>query len=258
MRAFILAAGLGTRLRPLTEHTPKALAPVAGQPMLGRLLAFLAAHGVTQAALNTHHLPGAVHDWLANAAPSLAPTCFHEEALLGTGGALVNARDFWGDQPLLVWNGDILSDVAPTEIAATHARHTAAGASHIATLLVQSRPSGSGLLVDDAGLICGIASQRRGAHRLVREPVGTARQVAFNGVSVLEPALLEPALHPGFPQAGAFDLVDALLEAISAGAVVKVHDAGSSAFGTSGDPERLAALEALLLEDANVRERWGG
>lgn len=249
VRAFILAAGLGTRLRPLTDTVPKALVPVLGVPMLERLRAFLAGAGIRTHALNTHHLADAVRAHVSARADP--PALFHEPELLGTGGALVNAAAFWGEAPLLVWNADILCDLDAAALLRAHAGHADAGA--LATLAVQRRPSTSHLLVDAGGRLCGLDSERRGTRRLTCDPDGAPEPVAFNGVSVLA-----PGLQAWLPAGGAFDLITALLDAVAAGARVQTHDAGAAAFGSTGALEELAALEALLRERPEVLRRWGG
>jgi mannose-1-phosphate guanylyltransferase len=254
VRAFILAAGRGTRLAPPGAALPKVLVPVCGVPMLDRLRAFLARGGVEALALNTHHLAEAVRAHLAAARPGgLAPRVFHEPELLGTGGALVNAAAFWGAAPLLVWNGDILADVPPRALLAAH--EAPAQAPHapapLATLVVQARPSDSHLLVDAAGRLCGLDSARRGRTRRLGTPAGPVRALAFNGISVLAPGL-RALLPPG----GAFDLVDALLDAVAQGALVRTYDAGAAFYGSTGTPQQLAALEAALAAHPQVLTAW--
>lgn len=246
---MILAAGRGTRLRPLTDSVPKVLVPVLGVPMLERLRAFLARAGAGALAMNTHHLAEAVRAHLAgpaagNGAPPLR--LYHEATLLGTGGALVAAADFWGDAPLLVWNGDILAEVEPARLVAAHA---ASGA--LATVVLQARESDSRLLADATGRVCGIDSARRGVRRVLRAPQGPLQALAFHGIS-----LLSPRLRAALPPGGAFDLVDALLDAIAAGADVRAFDAGAGLFGTTGSPTQLARLEADLQAHPDVLARW--
>lgn len=103
---MVLAAGLGTRLRPLTDELPKALVPVGDMPLLGQIFARLARGGVTQVVLNTHHLPLAFES-LVRAAP-LSVQVINEPSLLGTAGALANARSFLGTGTVIVYNADIL------------------------------------------------------------------------------------------------------------------------------------------------------
>jgi NDP-sugar pyrophosphorylase family protein len=254
---MILAAGLGTRLRPLTERLPKVLVPVLGVPLLDRLRAYLGRHGCEALALNTHHLPQAVRAHLAAAAPAagaaLPPVrLFHEPTLLGTGGALINAAPFWEAVPLLVWNGDILAQVDPRALLAAHeAAQRAAPDAPLATLAVQERPSDSYLLVDADGAVCGLDSPRRGRRELLGSPRQPVRALAFDGVS-----LLAPALRERLPRGGTFDLVLALLDVIAGGGLVRGYDAGAAFYGTSGSPAQLAELEAALAARPDVLAAW--
>lgn len=247
---MILAAGAGTRLRPLTETIPKALVPVLDVPMLERLAAFLGREGVDELAVNAHHLPDAMAEQLRRMAARGAAfppvRLYREAALLGTGGGVANAADFWREGPLLVWNGDIAAELEPAELMA---RHTAGGA--LATLVTQQRDTSSHLLVDGAGCLCGVDSPRRGGRRVVRPPDGPLHEVAFHGVSVLSPALL-----PRMARAAPFDLIDALLDLAAEGAPVAAHDAGPAFWGSTGTPQQLAALENGLGARPELLARW--
>lgn len=107
--AFLLAAGLGTRLRPLTAHRPKPLVPLLGAPLLDHAVAVLAAHGHEEVVVNAHHLAPAIHAWAERAALKVRVSEEREE-LLGTGGGLRQARA-WLAERFVVVNGDVLTDV---------------------------------------------------------------------------------------------------------------------------------------------------
>lgn len=112
-KAFILAAGLGTRLRPLTLDAPKPMLPLWGQPMLARTLEQLAAWGVEQVLLNLHHAPGPIVRYLAGQPfPHLRISAVFEPVILGTGGALRNAKWFI-DEPFWLLNADVAADLDP-------------------------------------------------------------------------------------------------------------------------------------------------
>jgi N-acetyl-alpha-D-muramate 1-phosphate uridylyltransferase len=112
MKAMILAAGRGERLRPLTDRTPKPLVPVAGRPLLAHQLEWLAAAGVGEVVINLHHLAeqivAAVGD---GSAFGVRVTYSREAQLLETGGGIVNALPLLGDAPFLILNGDIYTDL---------------------------------------------------------------------------------------------------------------------------------------------------
>ena len=115
-KAFILAAGLGTRLRPLTLETPKPMLPLWGEPMLARTLAMLARWGVEQVLVNLHHAPGPIVRYLATQPfPQLRISAVFEPEILGTGGALRNARWFV-DEPFWLLNADVVADVEPAPL----------------------------------------------------------------------------------------------------------------------------------------------
>lgn len=112
MKAVLLAAGLGTRLRPLTEHTPKCLIPVGGRPLIDIWLDHFRACGVDEVLVNLHHLPDLVTDHLAAHTGTPLVRTTHEPELLGSAGTLTAAADFLGsDEVFLAVNGDNLTDV---------------------------------------------------------------------------------------------------------------------------------------------------
>ena len=112
--AFLLAAGFGTRLRPLTNHRPKPLVPLCGLPLADYSLALLEAHGLKQAVVNAHHLPDQIHAWAETHTFDLRVVT-ESPSILGTGGGLRNARDFLQERFVVV-NGDILCDVNLTAL----------------------------------------------------------------------------------------------------------------------------------------------
>ena len=188
-RALVLAAGLGTRLRPLTESTPKPLLPVAGLPILGHTLAQLAAAGCAAAAVNLHHHGDQIRQRFGDAFAGMPLTYSEEPALLGTLGALHPLRDFLGaaDQVVLI-NGDSLCRWPLRRLLKVHAAAATTGAAAAATLLLASRPDprrfGGGVGIDARG---DVVSFRAGDPE--RAPV--ARRNVFAGAHVLAPALLD-------------------------------------------------------------------
>jgi mannose-1-phosphate guanylyltransferase len=191
---MILCAGLGTRLRPLTERVPKPAVPVCGVPLVRWNLALLAGAGVRRAVVNTHHLGGemaaAARD--AAAALGLQLAVSHEPVIAGTGGALRQARAHLdGADAVVLVNGDVLFDVDLVEALRVH-RWTGARA----TMVLAPMPPGAryaAVEVDDAGLV------RRIAGKFGPGPRGgeALRPFHFTGVHVLSPGLLDEV--PSFP-----------------------------------------------------------
>jgi NDP-sugar pyrophosphorylase family protein len=158
MKAMVLAAGLGTRLRPFTDERPKALAEVGGRTLLEITLARLRRFGVREVIVNVHHFAGQVVDYLrANDNFGMQIAISREdELLLDTGGGLLYAANFFlrdaesADEPFLLHNVDVLSDIDLREMAEFHRRKNV-----LATLAVQQRESSRLLLFDAGGRLCG-------------------------------------------------------------------------------------------------------
>jgi NDP-sugar pyrophosphorylase family protein len=202
MKAVILAAGAGTRLRPLTDTCPKPMLPVAGRPLLAHTLDWLRAHGVAEAALNLHHLPEVVRAGLGDGAAWGVTLRFsYEPEPLGTAGAIrAIAERFagWLDQTFLVIYGDMLIDVDLADLAAFHRARAAA-----LTLALKrtATPGSQGMVeLDAAGRV----------RRFVEKPRAWAGgDLANAGVYLCEPAVLA-AIPPGFSDFG-HDVIPALL-----------------------------------------------
>ncbi len=127
MKAFLLAAGLGTRLRPLTETTPKCLIPIQGKPLMEWWLELFAKHGVTEVLVNTHYLADSVRsfirEWNSSRGIPVVKE-FYEETLLGSGGTVAANRDFVGDdEDFLICYADNLTDVDLTAFQEFHKTH---------------------------------------------------------------------------------------------------------------------------------------
>lgn len=121
MKAALLVAGLGTRLRPITEHTPKCLVPINGKPLLAIWLEKLMHAGVNEVLINTHWLAQAVTDYLATHTPQgLTVKLCHEPQLLGSAGTLLANREFFADDAFFIIYGDNLSDVDLAQMCRAH------------------------------------------------------------------------------------------------------------------------------------------
>ncbi|MCL6622133.1 MAG: NTP transferase domain-containing protein [Syntrophobacterales bacterium] len=198
MKAAILAAGLGTRLLPLTQVLPKALVPVCHRPLLGLLLSQLAEAGCVQAAVNTHHLGEEILHFLGREGPwGLQVQVSHEPEILGTGGGLRNLARLLGPGPFLAVNADILTDL---DFAALFARRDPGA---VTTLVVQDHPPHNNVWLDGAGDVCGIGP---------RPPQAVGPPLAYTGIQVVEPGMLT-----WLPGEGPLDLVAAWRRAIEAG-----------------------------------------
>ena len=203
-RALVLAAGYGTRLRPLTEELPKPLLPVLGRTLLARTLDALAAVGCEAVAINLHHLPGAIPAALGERWGAMPLVYSREDPILGTLGAFVPLRSFFAgcDEVLLV-NGDSLCD---WPLAALLVRHRRGGAA--ATILVAGRPDprafGGGLALDRRGRVTAIRTDRAFGE--------VHRRYVYAGAYVLRPELLA-RIPEGAPSDSMSDLFLPMLAA---------------------------------------------
>ncbi len=184
MKAFVLGAGLGTRLRPLTERRPKPLVPLYGKPLITFGFDHLIASGITSFIVNTHHCPEAYDQLLPGADYRGFPVEYrHEPILLDTGGGIKNVESFVGEEPFVAYNGDILADF-PLRPAID--RHLDSG--NLATMVLRS--SGGPLHVQSRD---GLVTDIRG-----RLGNGNDPAFLFTGITILSPEIFRhiPAGEP--------------------------------------------------------------
>jgi mannose-1-phosphate guanylyltransferase len=171
--AMVLAAGYGTRLRPLTDELPKPLVPVGDRPLIHHLGTQLRAAGVSRLVVNSHHHAEALAAAVLEAFP-LPAQVLHEPEILGTAGGVHNAREALGEGDVLVWNGDILAELDLGELHRIHAEQGA-----LATLAVCEPRSEPGTVgVDGQGLVVRLRGERWGTE---------ARSADFVGIQLLSP-----------------------------------------------------------------------
>jgi NDP-sugar pyrophosphorylase family protein len=209
MKAMILAAGLGTRLRPLTDHRPKALVEVGGRTMLEIALARLRFFGIHDVIVNAHHFAGMVVNYLqARDNFGMRIEVSREEVLLDTGGGLKKAAHFFlensSGEPFVLHNVDVISAVDLRKMLQLHADRRA-----LATLAVQQRDSSRLLLFDESLRLCGRLIGQPG--EIVR-PAPPLQALAFCGIHIISPRLL--AL---MTEEGAFSIISTYLRLASAG-----------------------------------------
>ena len=181
--AFVLGAGLGTRLRPLTDARPKPLVPVFNKPLITFAFDHLIASGVEKFVVNTHHRPEAYGQLLGESKGRCdyrgREVFFrHEPVLLETGGGIKNAADLLGDEPFLVYNGDVLADFPLEPLLRAHA-----GSGNIATLALRSCGEERRIQFDEAS---GLITDMRGLIGGRPEPA-----FLFTGVSIVSPEIFD-------------------------------------------------------------------
>ncbi|MDZ7830761.1 MAG: sugar phosphate nucleotidyltransferase [Desulfobacterales bacterium] len=176
MKALILAAGYGTRLRPYTNIRPKPLFPINGEPVLGRLIHRLITAGCTGIIINTHHLADQIAAFIEEQTFPIPVTTRYEPSILGTGGAIRNAADFLDGAPFLVINSDIVTDLDLDPVYAYHCRHD-----WPATLVMHHHPAFNSVVVDNGQFIRSFAAEHLSE---------TEALLAFTGIQVMDSRIL--------------------------------------------------------------------
>ena len=241
MEAMILAAGLGTRLGPLTDAVPKALVVVRGRPLLAHVMDRLAHAGASRLIVNTSRHGDQIARYLREHAPPGVEILVSPEPdgpYDTGGGVLAAARLFRREGPILLHAVDVLSRI-PLEalLAEHHVARARPDSRVVATLAVQTRPSSRRLLFDDQGLM-GWEHREEGDARRVRESVGAVRNFVFAGIHVVEPEILDLA-----ERMGVFPIRELYLDLAARGYRIEPADVSAHAWQDVGTPERLREAE---------------
>lgn len=204
MDALILAAGLGTRLRPLTDNRPKALVTAGGKTLLERAVERVAAAGAQRAIVNIHHFAPLMRDFIAtHRFPIPLDISDESDRLLDTGGALLHAAPLIDPStPLLIHNVDIVSDI---DLEQMQRHHEATGAD--VTLAVSRRNSSRRLLFDADETLCGWLDTRSGATLPLNLNTSGLTPLAFSGIHLVNPVRVIPALRVHSDGRDAFPII---------------------------------------------------
>jgi NDP-sugar pyrophosphorylase family protein len=240
MKAMVLAAGLGTRLRPLTNDRPKALVEVGGRTLLEITLARLCDFGIRDVIINVHHYADMVIDRLKAARNfGMSIEFSREDVLLDTGGGLKKAAWFLGgnsatqeEEPFILHNVDVISSIDLQRMVESH-RQTKA----LATLAVQERKSSRYLLFDDQGRLCGRRLVKEEKTEMVR-PAQQIAELAFSGIHVIS-----PRIFPLLTEEGVFSIVPAYLRLAAQGEKIMAFPADGYYWRDLGKPENIRQAE---------------
>jgi NDP-sugar pyrophosphorylase family protein len=227
---FILAAGLGERLRPITDQMPKPLLPVLGKPALQYVIDNVSSLPFSKIGINLHHKKEAIEEWVSKSPLNEKIELFHEETILGTGGALKNAEDLLGERTFLVHNSDILSDINLEELLEHHF-----SSGNLVTLAVHDCPEFNSLVVDEKGFLKDIEKIRE-------SPLQDEKRSAFTGIAVYEPEFLK------YLPAGTSSVVAAWLEAIRAGDKIGTLNVSGCYWSDIGTPSAYASAVFYALK----------
>jgi len=241
MKAMILAAGRGTRLRPLTDDRPKALVEVAGRTLLEIALKRLDDVGIRDVIINIHHYADMILDYVKSHDNfNMRIEFSREENLLDTGGGLKNAAHFFlrdsasSEEPFILHNVDVISTIDLQHMVRIHVDHDA-----LATLAVQNRATSRYLLFDGQGELCGRRAApnenlERNEPEMAR-PAGKVLPLAFSGIHVISPRIFSR-----MEENGAFSIITTYLRLAAQGARILAYRADDSYWRDLGRPEHIA------------------
>jgi NDP-sugar pyrophosphorylase family protein len=208
MKALILAAGVGSRLKPLTNNTPKALLKIGNYTLLEIVIRRIAGAGINDLIINVHHFPDQITDFLRiNNNFGMDITISDEsDELLDTGGALKKASAYFaGEETILVHNIDILSNLNMQELISYHQKNDA-----LITLAVKDRPTSRSLIIDGSSRLCGWEYPEKKLCILTRDNRKGLKTIAFSGVYVFNSRLLQK-----FPEDQVFGFMSWILNLAS-------------------------------------------
>jgi len=241
MKALILAAGFGTRLRPYTNHTPKPLFSIAGRPLLDIIIDNLQKAGCEAVIINTHHLHQQIEAFVAERNYSLSVSTRYEPQILGTGGAIKNVADFWDHLPFMVINADIAADVDLAEVYRSHCRQHPA-----ATLVLCDDPVFNSVAVEQNKWIKGF----RDRGQIPEQPA--ERLLTFTGIQVLDPRVLDY-----IPENKAYSSIDAFKKILADEKKLQAYIAPKGKWQDIGTPERYRQTAYEIVSPLAFRNAFG-
>jgi NDP-sugar pyrophosphorylase family protein len=224
MRAMVLAAGLGTRLRPLTNSRPKALVEVGGRSLLEITLSRLKSFDVRDVIVNVHHFPDMIVEYLkANENFGMHIEISREEVLLDTGGGLKKAGWFFqnkSDEPFILHNVDVITNIDLHRMLEFHQKHQA-----LATVAMQKRKTSRYLLFDAEGRLCGKSPR----------PDPGFQSLGFSGIHVISPRLVSM-----MPSEEVFSIITCYMDLAARGEKILAFPADEYSWKDMGRPENFA------------------
>jgi len=234
MKALVLAAGFGTRLAPYTRQLPKALFPVAGVPVLGRMISALQRAGCTHVAVNAHHMADQIRAYLLQTDFKIPVHLSVEAEILGTGGAIRNLAGFWDPEPFLVVNADILTDIDLKRVYSHHCSQKAP-----VTMVLHDRAPFNRVWVDDCDRVVGF-------ERFSIPPSAPdRRKLAFTGIQVVDTGVISR-----IPDGQFCDIIAIYDQMVAEGQTIQAYVVRDHYWQDMGTPRsfRDAVVDAMVPE----------
>ncbi len=237
MKAMIFAAGLGTRLLPLTDSLPKALVKINNLSLIEILIERMISFGFNEIIINVHHHADQIIDLINKRQNFRADIHFSDERqqLLDTGGGLLKASWFFNDgKPFIVHNVDVISNLNLKKLVNNHEK-----SGGLATLAVRSRSSARYLLFDTKNNLCGWENVKTN-EKIIVKPVTVTNKFAFSGIQVVDPYIFNL-----IDLQGKFSIIDFYLK-LAAKNMIKAFDHSDSLWMDTGNPDALLKAESYL------------
>lgn len=214
-KAMVLAAGLGTRLRPLTEHTPKALVNINGKLMIENVILKLLSCGIEEIIINTHYLSEQVNEYFNKKDFGIKIQLIHEKEILGTGGAIKNAKKYLDDAGnFLVHNADVSSDIDLADMYRFHINNNA-----FVTLAVKKRNTSRPLIIDGYNNLLGM--KNKNGKFLFKNQPGDEFLTSFCGIHIISSDIFNY-----FPKENVFDIITGYMNLIKIDKKIIAYDLG--------------------------------
>jgi NDP-sugar pyrophosphorylase family protein len=238
MKAMILAAGLGTRLKPFTDQHPKALAKVNGKTILQRNIEYLSSFGIRDVIVNVYHFADQIIDVIKanNGFGSNISISDERDEVLETGGGIKKAAWFFekDSEPFVVMNVDILTNMDLNEMIFQYHQNNS-----LATLAVTSRVTSRYFLFDELNRLCGWKNEKTGEQKFSRQSEKYL-QKAFSGIHIIS-----PKIFPLIKMQGKFSMVDVYLELAKTN-IIEAFDHSNSKLIDVGKPESILKAEEMF------------
>ena len=215
----------------MTNHLPKALVPFRGRPLLHWIIQNLVKNGVKEIIINTHYLADQIEIFLQENSYGIPVSTSFEAEILGTGGGLYQTKSFWGKEPFLVCNADILCQIKLVEFVSHFTKRMAT-----ICLAINHVESESMLLVDKNGILCG--REKGGKREVYRSPEGVLSKVGFSGFHLLTSAFFELRIS-----SLEFSIIDQYFQLIQSGVLIDTWDIGNIFWQDIGTPQALKSAE---------------
>lgn len=237
MKAMILAAGLGTRLKPFTDNHPKALAVVNGKTILQRNIEYLASFGIKEIIVNVHHFAEQIKDEIKNNNGFASDVTISDEEneVLETGGGLKKASWFFDKGAFVLMNVDVLTDLDLNAMIHQHQTQKP-----LATLAVTNRKTSRYFLFDELDNLCGWKNEKTSEQKMSKS-VKVKSQKAFSGIHVISPGIFSL-----IKTEGKFSMVDVYLD-LAKSHIITAFDHSNSKFIDVGKPESIVKAEEMFL-----------